>query len=204
MNRVSVIDIRSARPTAQEGALFARYLDTAASGIFRALLGRRFEQIVAEAYLSEGHDLSYETAVFAHLDGAIVGMASSYTWEQHRRSSEEPLVSAAGLHVLRMSLVGVVGRRLFTFIDEVPPGDYYLQAVAVGEEHRGAGIGSALIDDAEQRAVAAGCQRLALDVGVDNDEARRLYERRGMAVAARSPSIPFAPSTAVYRMTKAL
>lgn len=49
--------------------------------------------------------------------------------------------------------------------------------VGVTEEHRGRGVGTALMGEAERRAQPAG--RLRLGVGVDNPRAHRLYERLG-------------------------
>ena len=46
-------------------------------------------------------------------------------------------------------------------------------------ERRGQGIGSALMDEAEARAAAAGHTRIGLAVDGANIAARRLYERRG-------------------------
>lgn len=49
--------------------------------------------------------------------------------------------------------------------------------VGVLEQHRGRGIGTALMGEAERLARPVG--RLRLGVGTDNPEARRLYERLG-------------------------
>nr|MDJ0496440.1 GNAT family N-acetyltransferase [Acidimicrobiia bacterium] len=81
--------------------------------------------------------------------------------------------------------------------------DWYLQGVAVDEAFRGAGIGSLLLDHAEEVAATTGARRLALDVDVENDAARSLYERRGMTIEATSPS-GLLRSDRVHRMTKAL
>jgi GNAT superfamily N-acetyltransferase len=51
--------------------------------------------------------------------------------------------------------------------------------VAVLPEHRGRGVGRALLAAAEQTAGAAGCCKLTLEVQDDNPPARRLYERLG-------------------------
>lgn len=196
--------IRPAAPTVDEGQLFARYLNVAADGAFRALLGRDYDRVIGDAYLSPDHDLSYETAVFAERSGRIVGMASGYTSQQHEQSLHEPLRRAAGFRMVRMAAFSLLGRGMKRFIKTVPAGDYYLLAVAVDHQNRGAGIGSTLLDYSESRARAAGCTRIVLDVAEKNEGVRRLYERRGMEVEAKSPSILFVRSTRACRMVKPL
>ncbi|MGI9606207.1 MAG: GNAT family N-acetyltransferase [Acidimicrobiales bacterium] len=196
--------IRPARPESAEGRKFAAYLDTAADGAFRAMLGSEMERIVAVAYVEKGHDLSFERAVFAEVDGRLVGMASGYTSDEHRASSDEPLRKAAGARMVRMLLVMAVGRSMFRFIQTVPDGDFYLQDVAVDDDHRGKGIGALLIDAMEERARQSGCRRFVLDVAEKNSGAQRLYERRGMRVEAISKRVLFLPNTRAQRMVKDL
>lgn len=196
--------VRSALPTVAEGYLYAQFLNVASDGAFRALLGRRYAEIIGEAYLSTAHDMSYETVVFAERLGQIAGMASGYTSQQHARSSDEPLREAAGFRMMRMDVFSVLGRRMKRFIKSVPEADYYLLAVAVDGDFRGAGIGSTLLDYSESRAHMAGCARMVLDVAEKNAAACRLYERRGMTVESRSPSILFTPNSRALRMVKAI
>jgi ribosomal protein S18 acetylase RimI-like enzyme len=195
------VTLRPAVATIDEGLLFARYLNVAADGAFRA---RGYEQVIGEAYLSPGHDLSYETVVFAERSGRIAGMASGYTSQQHEQSSEEPLRRAAGFRMVRMAAFSVLGRGMKRFIKTVPEGDYYLQAVAVDDQYRGSGIGSTLLDYSEETGRTAGCARIVLDVAGKNTGARQLYERRGMKVEATSPSILLIPNTRANRMVKPL
>jgi ribosomal protein S18 acetylase RimI-like enzyme len=196
--------VRPAVATIDEGLLFARYLNVAAGGAFRALLGRDYEQVIGQAYLSPDHDLSHETAAFAELSGRIVGMASGYTSLQHERSSDESLRQAAGLRMARMAAFSVIGRGMKRFIKTVPDGDYYLLSAAVDDDHRGAGIGSILLDHAEEVGRSAGSSRIALDVAEKNTGARQLYENRGMSVESTSPSVLFLPGTRAHRMVKCL
>ena len=198
------VTIQPAVATIDEGQMFARYLNMAADGAFRALLGRDYDQVIGEAYVSPGHDLSYETAVFAERSGRIAGMASGYTSQQHEESSNEPLRRAAGFRMVRMAAFSVLGRGMKRFIKTVPEGDYYLQAVAVDDQYRGSGIGSTLLDYTEESGRAAGCARIVLDVAGKNTGARQLYERRGMKVKATSPSILSIPNTRAHRMVKPL
>lgn len=196
--------LRPARPTVDDGAQFARYLDIAAEGAFRAMLGRRAVSIVAEAYTEAGHDLSYEHVTIAERDGRVVAMASGFTAAEHRAASNDPLERAAGIRALRMAVVTTVARGLFRFVETVPEGDFYLMAIAVDPEHRGLGIGSDLIAHMEQRARGAGAARIVLDVAERNEGGRRLYERLGMKVEAASPRILFIPGTRALRMVRTL
>jgi ribosomal protein S18 acetylase RimI-like enzyme len=66
-----------------------------------------------------------------------------------------------------------------------------LFALDVGLRFRGRGIGTALIEAVERRARRQGLRGVNLEVGVDNGDAIRLYERlgyrrRGSPVAGES------------------
>ncbi|MGB7488715.1 MAG: GNAT family N-acetyltransferase [Thermoanaerobaculia bacterium] len=195
---------RAANPTFDEGRVFARYLDTAAEGFFRFMLGRRAVDIVATAFIQPDHDLSFQNVTFAECNKVIVGMVSGYTAEQHRGSSGRTLTRAAGRWNLRMMVVSILFAPLLRIIDTIGDDDFYLQAIAVEREVRGDGVGSALMDLIEDRAVASGSARLALDVSAKNESARRLYEHRGMTVESQWPKRLAIPGLRFVRMTKAL
>ncbi|MCK0112812.1 GNAT family N-acetyltransferase [Ornithinimicrobium sp. F0845] len=62
--------------------------------------------------------------------------------------------------------------------------DAYPEAVEVNhlqvrEEHRGRGVGTAIIAAAEELCLARGRRQVAVGVGLENDGAARLYERLG-------------------------
>lgn len=54
-----------------------------------------------------------------------------------------------------------------------------LYSIAVAATARGQGVGETLLAAAERTAARRGCERLRLEVRVDNAGAQRLYERRG-------------------------
>ena len=201
MNQHSII-LRAANPTYNEGLVFARYLDEAFEGLFRFMLGRRVADIVATAYTQLNHDFSYENTTFAERDKTIVGMTVGYTAEQHCLFSNQPLKQAAGNRVLQRMGVTILCTRL-RFLGTHTDGDFYLQAIAVDKDHRGEGIGSALMNAIEDRACVSGSTRLFLDAAARNEGARRFYERRGMSVESEWPKFPFIP-TFIVQMTKLL
>lgn len=198
------VTLRDANPTFDEGLAFARYLDEAAEGFFRFMLGRRSTEIIAKAFARPDHDLSHQNVTFAERDGDIVGMISGYTAEQHRRSSRQPLKQAAGRWNLRLRTVLVLFAPLMRIIDSIADDDFYLQAIAVDKELRGASLGIILMDSIEEQARASGSTRLVLDVSAKNEGARRFYERRGFAVESQWPKRLRIRALKFYRMTKAL
>ena len=55
--------------------------------------------------------------------------------------------------------------------------------LAVSSEFRNQGIGGALLEGVAEKAHSMGCCRVTLEVDNENDEARRLYERKGFKVS---------------------
>jgi ribosomal protein S18 acetylase RimI-like enzyme len=203
MDRHSV-ELRSAKPAQDEGLVFARYLDEAAEGFFRFMLGRGAGHIIARAFILPDHDLSYQNVTFAERDNAVVAMVSGYTAEQHRRSSLQPLKEAAGRFNLRMRIILMLFAPLMRIIDSITDGDFYLQAIAIDEPLRGDGLGNLLMDSLEQRARESGARRLSLDVSAGNQGAIRFYDHRGMTIESQWPERLKIPALKFYRMTKEL
>jgi ribosomal protein S18 acetylase RimI-like enzyme len=133
--------------------LFARYLDTSADGLFGLMLGPESERVVAKAYVVPDHDLSFEHVTFAVREDIVVGMVSAYSSEQHGRSTDAPLKRAAGWRIIRLGAVSVAVGRVLRFLGDIPDGDFYLQAVALDSESQGEGVGTVLIEHAQNRAM---------------------------------------------------
>jgi ribosomal protein S18 acetylase RimI-like enzyme len=66
-------------------------------------------------------------------------------------------------------------------------GAWHVTALAAYPEHRGPGLGSALLDIAERLRQARGANGISLLVADSNAGARRLYERFGFQQAASRP-----------------
>lgn len=202
MRNESII-IRPAEPTYDDGLRFAHYVGLAAEGAFRHLLGRRVNQILAEAFISPGHDMSYERALFAEIDGQIVGMVSGYTAEQHHSADDNPLRKAAGRSALRMAFMFTLAAPVFRFIHTLANGDFYVEFLAVEEAHRGKGIGSWLLSALEDRAREAGSAQFAIDVAGRNKVAQKVYERYGFETIDRWPRTRLVKAN-ILRMSKPL
>ncbi len=198
------VTLRNALPRYDEGLHFARYLDMAAEGFFRFMLGRDSQNILALAFVQPDHDLSYQHVIFAELDGKIVGMYSAYTGAQHRAANRRILSQEAGYWNLRFWLVSRLFAPMLTIIDSVADEDFYLQAIAVDAGLQGKGLGSRLMDAVAEQAVSSGASRLALDVSDDNANARQLYQRRGFRIESSWPKRLRIPTLKFHRMVKPL
>jgi len=198
------ISLRSARPTIDDGLIFATYLDMSADGLFRLMFGPDFKSIVAKSFIDPGHDLSYEYVTFATQEGTAVGMMSAYSSMHHSNFAIKPLMRAVGWRIVRVGLIALLTVRLLRFLDKIPAGGFYLQALAADPDLRGQGIGTVLFEHAQEQATEVSADSLMLHVAVNNTGARRLYERLGMHVTATSPRYSPLPGMQVNRMIKRL
>jgi ribosomal protein S18 acetylase RimI-like enzyme len=194
------VSIRPARPVLDEGRVFARFANEITEGGFRVMLGPRFEEILAHAFVQPGHGMSYERTWFAKRGGRIVGMVCGYIEGDEHRSEDEALMVAPG-NRLRRSMGVVFMRWRWRMIGHPFPGEFYVEFLIVESTLRGQRIGDALMVAMEAEARRAGADRLTLDVAVKNTGGRRFYERRGMIRVPEWPKGRLGRRV-VLRMTK--
>lgn len=71
----------------------------------------------------------------------------------------------------------------YTAIDiEAHDDEFYIDTVCVTAKARGLGIGTKLLQYAEQQAIAQGYHKLSLNVELEKEQARALYERLGYVI----------------------
>jgi len=127
--------------------------------------------------LREDGLFSYRNAVIAELDGEVAGLLTGY-----RQSDHAPGQEPAEMDPVVRPLVELEGQA---------PGTWYVNVLATFAEHRGKGVGAALLERAEAIAAETRARGLSLIVGDDNAGARRLYARHGYRDAATRPFHPF-------------
>jgi ribosomal protein S18 acetylase RimI-like enzyme len=194
------LDLRPAVP--HDAAFLAWGLDEAADGLFATMLGRGSSAILTAVMAQTGHQLSYEHAVVATMDGQAAGFCQG--WPYGTPSADAGLMDAAGPRALRAAAVVFAGRPVFRALDQHSPGEWYLQAIAVLPQARDAGVGRRLVADAYLRAAAADCAVVCLDVAATNARAQALYERLGFRVVSTSRTAILLGGTRVRRMTASL
>jgi ribosomal protein S18 acetylase RimI-like enzyme len=168
--------IRPAR--ADDAAAIARLFLISSDGLaayiwgLLAQPGEPLEAVGRRRYARTGVPFSWENALVAKQDGAVIGMAHAYPIGVADAPSEEsdPVL------------------RPYAELEE--PGSLYLAGLAIDAPYRGLGIGSALMDATEARAAARGFDRVSTICFAMNTGAYRLYERRGYVTKDRRALVP--------------
>lgn len=118
---------------------------------------------------------SYRNSVVAEVDGKVVGALVGYPV-----ADEPEPVDTGSTPPMFVPL-----REL----ENLAPGTWYVNSVAVFPEARGLGVGSKLMNRAEQAANDLGLRGLSLIVSDANRGARRLYQRLGYEEVAARPMV---------------
>ena len=133
--------------------------------------GMSLAEIGAGNYAREGATDSYENCVVAERRGVIVGMLHGFEMpDGNGRIEKDPVL------------------RPYAELEDA--GSYYISGIALFPDHRGQGIGSALLEAADERARALGLPRTSLICFERNEGAMRLYQRFGYHEVARRPVVP--------------
>ena len=176
--------LRNARP--EDAAVVAGILAGAFPGLYRSTFGsmdiNAIQKLLQNLY-AHGH-LALTDTRLCEIGGQVLGIMILHTGQPIGRGSAAQfwrlLARRYGLlRAPRMFAGGILSNLMLDSRIPRAPDLVYIEALAVAEEHRGRGIGSLLLDDAEQWARARGRRRLALHVLANNTGARRLYERVG-------------------------
>lgn len=142
-----------------------------------------------DAYRSDRTMFGYRFGMVALLEGRVAGFVIAFPgrlWGSLKLGTGVTLARAAGVrHAADLVKRGRVLDRLHP---TVPREVLYVSALAVRPEHRRRGVGRVLMER-----VVAGAEHLGLDVGLDVDldgePARRLYEAMGFReVSSRETS----------------
>ena len=111
---------------------------------------------------------SLANALVADIDGEAAGAIFAF-----------PANHQPELDLLLLASVNARGYNLKELFFEGEAGTYYLSTMGVDPNHRGKGVGTALIDAAEREGAKLGFERSSLLVATDKEKAKALYERLG-------------------------
>lgn len=178
------IVIRPARP--EDAPVAARLQYLAGPGIAMALFGKPESnaiRVLTELFPIPDHMFSYTHACVAERDDQVVGLLLGF--DGKTMEAAERAAGRIGFRLFKIIRPWHIPRLVLGIIDleraSVPVSDeeWLVQMIAVLPEVRRQGIGRQLMEFAESQAQSKGLKKLVLDVIVENEGARRFYERLG-------------------------
>ncbi|MGI9415450.1 MAG: GNAT family N-acetyltransferase [Hyphomicrobiales bacterium] len=132
--------------------------------------GLSLAEIGAGRYARDDVAFSYRHCMVAERHGTTVGMLHGFEMPESGGETEEDPV-------------------LRPYAELEDAGSYYISGIALFPDHRGQGLGTALLEAAHERAVALGLPRASLICFEQNEGAMRLYQRFGYQETARRPLV---------------
>jgi ribosomal protein S18 acetylase RimI-like enzyme len=181
--------VRPARRSDEHAA--AALLYESAGGMYDRFAGspERAQRVLRRAFFEPGTNASLEVVTVAEVGGEVAAALAAFAAEETpRRASAFLRVALRALPPWRWP----AALRLYWAGSRAapapPPGALYVDALATGGSLRRRGAATALLQDAEARALRLGLSSVALDTSLDNKPARSLYLGAGYEEVAFRPA----------------
>ena len=156
----------------------------------------RAKTIITRLFALPGHRFSYEVTQLAIYDGRIIGLMVIYPGKKHGKLDKKLDRLVLKQYRLRGKFALAVRAWPLMWVKEVSRDEFLLGNLAVRSRYRGKGAGSIMLGQVEEVAKEAGYAKVALRVAIENQAARKLYERMGY----KTVSIHLEPNTRVRFM----
>lgn len=187
-NRLSVdeIEFRPANPEDARvvGNLLFETFPRKATYIIGLGCEGRARKILADIFPIPDHRLSYEFTQVVMYRNRIVGAMVIFPGLQigklDRRLYRPILNQYKFVDTLKLILRGFP---LF-FIKETTGNEFFISNLVVKDHYRNLGIGEKMLHQAEEMAREAGLSKVSLIVDLENQKARRFYDRHGYKIKA--------------------
>jgi ribosomal protein S18 acetylase RimI-like enzyme len=140
----------------------------------------RARSLLAAVYRRRGHAASFEVCAVAELDGELAGVIAWFPVVEGDARARR-FVSLTAPRVPPWRWPGLLRhlRAAGLVSPHPPPRTLYVDALAVAPGLRRRGVARAMLERAEEAAVAHRLEGVALDTGLHNEPARALYEASG-------------------------
>jgi ribosomal protein S18 acetylase RimI-like enzyme len=142
----------------------------------------RAKKILARIFPMEGHRFSFEYSEIVQYQGRVIGILVAFPGRKLGRLDRRMSGMLLRQYRLRGKLTLIIRAWPMVFINEASRDEYLLSNLAVKKRYRGKGVGSLMLSHVEDRAKEAGLSKVALNVAIENQSARRLYERHGYKI----------------------
>lgn len=144
----------------------------------------RAKDILTRIFTKKGHRFSYEVAEMVQIQGKVVGVIIAFPGRKLGKYNRRLGKVLFSQYQLRGKLALLLRTFPLFFINEAKDDEFYLSNLAIIKNQRSRGIGGLVLEYVDARARNLGLDKAALMVSIDNQRARRFYERHGYSVKA--------------------
>ena len=189
------LTFRPARPedAATAGPLVFETFPKVATFLIGLGSEERAKAIITHLFAMPGHRFSYEVTQLATFEGRIIGLMVTYPGKRHHKLDSKLDKLVLKQYRMRGKIALTIRAWPLMWVKEVSRDEYLVGNLAVRGRYRGRGAGSAMLKYVEEIAREAGYLKIALRVAIENQAARKLYERMGY----KTVSIHLEPNTRV-------
>ena len=131
---------------------------------------------------------SYPVHEVVTIDDQVVGIGAFYGGNEYLRLGIENMGVMFRFYKL-INFMKIMGRimKIDTILTQPEKNAFHIEQLAVKEENRGSGVGTALLQHEIGKAREKGYAKCTLDVAITNPQAQKLYERLGFKVVKEYP-----------------
>ncbi len=180
------VDIRPATP--EDAYLAGRLLFESFPKMATFIVGlgneERAKGILERLFRKPGHRFSYEHASIAVMEDRMIGLLLAFPGKKLRSLDWKLGRLVLGQYRWRGKLALIIRAWPLVFIKEAGPKSLLVSNLAVRKRWRSRGVGGRLLLQAENLAKAQGLGAVSLIVAIDNQKARRFYEKHGYQIRA--------------------
>lgn len=187
MQSVSFPNLQPATPDQALPASRLIYLTmkTTADHLFGMDSPQQGLQVLESLFRMKSNRFSYQFTQIVMIENLLAGLVVAYPGKL-MKSLELPMA----WHLFKIR--GLKGFLQFfaraiplASVKEAEDDEYFISNLAVSPLKQGKGLGSHILAQVEKKAVTLGFKKISLTVDIDNERARRLYERNGFTIVKK-------------------
>lgn len=141
-------------------------------------------KILTHMFKMPGHRLSFEFTDMVLQKGQVVGLFTSFPGRMLGKLDRRLDRLILKQYRLRGKLAVILRGWPLIFIKETGRDEFLLSNLVIRKSYRGKGIGTQILMRIEEKARQAGLHKISLMVAMENQAARRFYERNGFKIVA--------------------
>ena len=153
-----------------------------ADWLFGQEKGHPTHQVLASLFQIQGNRISYPLSTVAEQDGKVVGLLLAYPGSFLSRFNWITGLQFLGVFGLAATIRLARQQSVYGDLKETEKDEFYISNLGVFPELQGKGIGTMLMEYAEELARKAGLHKSSLIVTFGHKNARHLYEHLGYKV----------------------